>query len=349
MREAGDGASGMKIVVDALGGDVSPAAPVAGAITAARRFPDVTVLLAGPEDVLRAEIARNGACPSNVEILPASQSIGMHEPPVQAFREKRDSSIAVGIGQVAQGKADAFVSAGNTGAVVAASTLRLGLLGGVQRAGIAVPIVALDHSIVIIDAGANIYCKPSHLLQYGLMATVFAGDVLGLENPRVGLLNVGEEEGKGTGLQREAFELLSRAPVNFVGNVEARDIFFGKCDIVVCEGFAGNVLLKTSESVVAKLMDHLRTQIKRSLRRKIGFALCRDVFGPIEHYGDYAEYGGAPLLGVNGVTIVSHGRSNAKAMENAVREARSFVRLRVNEKIAASIRQVPLLDKRPDV
>jgi len=335
----------MRIVVDALGGDVSPAAPVAGTILAAQRFPDTIMVLVGPEEILRAEIAKNRACPPNVEVLPASQSIGMHEPPVRAFRQKKDSTIAVGIGHVAQGKADAFVSAGNTGAVVAASTLKLGLLDGVQKPGIAVPIVALDHTAVIIDAGANIYCKPSHLLQYGLMATVFSRDVLGVENPRVGLLNVGEEERKGTELQKEAFELLSRAPVNFVGNVEARDIFFGKCDIAVCEGFAGNVLLKTSESVVAKLMHHLRTEIRKSLRRKVGFALCRDVFQPVEHYGDYSEYGGAPLLGINGVTIVSHGRSDAKAMENAVREARSCVRLRINEKIAASIRQVPQSDE----
>jgi len=333
---------GVSIVVDAAGGDAAPAAPVAGGVSAARRFPDTTVVLVGPEDRIAEELENNGRRPDNIRVLPASQSIGMHESPVQAFREKEDSSLAVGIAEVAAGKADAFVSAGNTGAVVAASTLGLGLIDGVQRPGIAVPIVALDHAAVIIDAGANIHCKPAHLLQYGLMATVFARDVLRVDNPRVGLLNVGHERRKGTSLLRQAFDLLSRAPINFRGNVEARGIFFGECDIAVCEGFAGNVLLKTCESVVAKLLEHLRVEIKSKWRRRVGFALCGDVFKPVEHYGDYAQYGGAPLLGIKGVTIICHGHSDGRAIENAVREARSFIRRRVNEKIAEVIRTSPL-------
>jgi len=332
----------MKVVVDAVGGDAAPREPVAGAVQAARRFPELTVLLAGPEELVRSELGKHRSCPANVQVLPASQCIGMHESPVQAFREKKDSSIAVGIGEVARGGADAFVSAGNTGAVVAASSLSLGLLPGVQRPGIAVPIIALDYPVVIIDVGANIHCKPTHLLQYGLMASVFCRDVLRITKPRVGLLNVGEEARKGTSLLKEAFELLCRAPVNFTGNVEAKDIFFGRCDIVVCEGFAGNVLLKTSESVVAKLMDYLKGAIKQKWRRRLGFALCRDAFKPVEHYGDYAEYGGAPLLGVNGVTIICHGHSDARAIENAVREACSFVRRKVNEKISEAIAAHPL-------
>ncbi len=328
----------MSVVVDALGGDQAPAKPVAGAVMAACRFPDTTIVLVGPEQMLLSELQKHQPCPHNLQIVPASQSIGMHESPVRALREKRDSSISVGTAHVAEGKADAFVSAGNTGAVVAASSLVLGLLEGVQRPGIAVPMMAIDHPVVIIDVGANIHCKPHHLLQYGLMATVFARDVLELENPRVGLLNVGEEARKGTDLLKDAFDLLSRAPVNFVGNVEANDIFFGGCDIVVCEGFAGNVLLKTSESLIVKLLDHLKCETSKNLRHRIGFALCKDAFKVIEQCGDYAQYGGAPLLGINGVTIISHGCSDARAIVNAVREARSFVRREVSRKIAQSVR-----------
>ena len=340
-EDLGGGPPGISVVVDAVGGDLAPAEPVAGSVLAAKRFPDTTVLLAGPEDVIRTELAKHASCPANLRIVHASESIGMHESPVQALREKKDSSIGAGIAQVAQGAAHAFVSAGNTGAVVAASSLGLKLLEGVQRPGIALPINALDHTVIIIDVGANMHCKPTHLLQYGVMATVFARDVLELENPRVGLLNVGGEERKGTTLLKAVFNLLSQANLNFVGNVEAHNIFFDVCDIVVCDGFVGNVLLKTTEGVAAKLIDYFKKEINKKLLRKIGFALCKDVFGVIRDRADYTQYGGAPLLGVSGVTIISHGRSDAKAIENAVREARSFVRRRVNEKIAEAVRAAP--------
>ena len=339
---------GMSVVVDVAGGDLAPAEPIAGALLAAKRFPDTNILLAGPEDVIRAALEQSGPVPPNLEVLHASESIGMHESPVQVLREKKDSSIGVGIAHVARGEASAFVSAGNTGAVVAASSLSLGLLDGVLRPGIAIPIRALDHTVVVIDVGANMHCKPAHLLQYGIMATVFARDLLGLENPRVGLLNVGEEERKGTPMLKEAFEMLSQADLEFVGNVEGNDVFFNVCDIVVCEGFVGNVLLKTSEGVAAKLMQYFKSEIKKKLWRKIGFLLCKDVFGVIRNKSDYSQYGGALLLGVNGVTIISHGRSDATAIVNAVREARSCVRRKVNDKIAEAIRSAPLPSNRSD-
>lgn len=337
---------GMTIVVDAVGGDLAPAEPVAGSVVAAKRFPDTTLLLAGPQERIRAELEKSGPCPPNVQILHASQNIGMHESPVQALREKRDSSISVGIAKVARGEADAFVSAGNTGAVVAASSLGLKPLAGVQRPGIAIPLSVLDHTIVIIDAGANMQCKPTHLLQYGIMATVFARDLLELENPRVGLLNVGEEDRKGTTMLKEAFELLSGAELNFVGNVESYDIFFNACDIVVCDGFVGNVLLKACEGVAAKLIDHFKKEINKNLRRRIGFTLCKDVFTVMRDRADYAQYGGALLLGISGVTIISHGRSDAIAIENAIREARSCVRRDLNAKIAEAVRSASLPDNR---
>ena len=324
--------------MDALGGDRAPQETVAGAAMAAERFADIQVLLAGPADAVERELSRLRPCPDNIETLPASQAIGMQESPVQALRGKRDSSITVGIAKVVSGGADAFVSAGNTGAVVAASSLGLGLIEGVQRPGIAVPILVVDHPIVVIDVGANIHCKPGHLVQYGIMATVFARDIMHLENPRVGLLNVGEEARKGTYLLKEGFDLLSRANLNFVGNVEPKDAYNGLCDIVVCEGVAGNVLLKTSEAVVGKFFTYLKSEISKKWTRRLGYALCRDVFQAVKQSTDYSEYGGAPLLGVNGVTIIGHGRSDAKAVCSAVREARSFLQLKVNEKIAAAIK-----------
>jgi len=339
---------GMSVVVDVAGGDLAPAEPIAGALLAAKRFPDTNILLAGPEGVIRAALDRCAPVPTNIGVLHASESIGMHESPVQVLREKKDSSIGVGVACVARGEASAFVSAGNTGAVVAATSLCLGLLEGVQRPGIAIPIRALDHTVVIIDVGANMQCKPTHLLQYGIMATVFARDLLELENPRVGLLNVGQEERKGTTMLKEAFEMLSQANLEFVGNVEGHEIFFDACDIVVCDGFVGNVLLKTSEGVAAKLMQYFKSEIKKKLWRQIGFALCKDVFGVIRRRADYSQYGGALLLGVNGVTIISHGRSDATAIVNAVREARSFVRRGVNDKIAAAIRSAPLPNSKSD-
>jgi glycerol-3-phosphate acyltransferase PlsX len=336
VQKGADSQAGVTIVVDAMGGDYVPAQPVAGAILAARRFPDTKILLSGPPSLLEAELAKSLSCPANIEILPAFQYIGMHESPVVALRAKKDNSITVGIEAISQGKADAFLSAGNTGAVVAASTLGLGLLEGVQKPGIAVPMVALDHMVVIIDCGANIQCKPTHLLQYAVMATEFAIDVWGIKSPRVGLLNVGEEDSKGTNTLREAFDLIKRAGLEFVGNVEPEGIFFGKCDIVVCDGFVGNVLLKTSESVASKLLKYLKGEIQKSIMRKLGFALCRRAFSFVQNC-DYAEYGGAPLLGVEGAVIISHGRSDAKAIESAVREARSFVRRDVNQKMAAAV------------
>ena len=305
---------------------------------AARCFPDTQILLAGPPEVIDAQLEKLAPCPANIAIVPASERIGMDESPVQALREKRDSSIAVGMTKVVEAEADAFVSAGNTGAVVAASSLGLGLIAGVQRPGIVVPMRLIDRPLIVIDVGANIHCKSMHLLQYGIMATVFAREIFQLANPRVGLLNVGEEAGKGTELVKKAFRLLSAAELNFVGNVEAKDALSGACDILVCDGFAGNVLLKTCEALVTGLMSYLDAGIRRNWRRKLGWFMCRDVFEAVRQSGDYTEYGGAPLLGVDGVTIISHGRSDAKAIASAVREARSFLELKVNETVGAAIR-----------
>ena len=325
------------VILDALGGDRAPEEVVRGGIAAAREMEGDTVVLAGPEPKVKDIIDQDGSPPPNLEVVDAPEQIGMHEAPVKALRSKKQSSIGVGIELVADGQADAFVSAGNTGAVVAASTLRLRLIEGVEKPGIAVPIMAIDHPVVAIDVGANVHCKASHMAQYALMADVFAQDILELDNPRVGLLNVGEEEGKGNKLAKEAYALLQDAPVNFVGNVEARGVFGGGCDIVVCDGFAGNVMLKTGEALMLKLLDWVKEQAGQTLKRKLGFALCREVFDDLKQRVDYAEYGSAPLLGVNGVTLIAHGRSEARAIQNAVQEAGRCVRLDINERIADAI------------
>ncbi|MFP4176657.1 MAG: phosphate acyltransferase PlsX [Planctomycetota bacterium] len=336
--ETGTGRFGAaNIVVDAAGGDRAPAEPVAGSVQAAESFPDTRVTLVGPEGQIEGELKKIGSRPDNLRIVHAPESIEMDESPVSALRGKKESSINVGMKLVAAGEADAFLSAGNTGAVVAAANLRLGRIKHVQRPGIAVPITAVDHPVLIMDVGANAQCKPSHLLQYGLMSNVFAREVLGMDDPRVGLLNVGEEEPKGRQLEKEAYDLLANAPLNFVGNVEPQDVFFQGCEILVCDGFVGNVMLKTSEKLVEKLLSFFRTEINQSLRRKLGFALCRDVFKTTREMSDYAEYGGAPLLGVNGITIICHGHSEARAFVNAVREARTFMDHEVNASIAEMV------------
>lgn len=327
-----------RIVLDAMGGDHAPATAVAGAVVAADRFPDIVVVLTGPIERIQEELNRCGGQRPNIELVDAPEVIGMHESPASALREKKRSSIAVGVQLVGEGKAEAFLSAGNTGAVVVASTLGMRLIRGVQRPGIAVPLKVFNRLVVAIDMGANLQCKATHLLQYAIMANVFARDVLKIENPRIGLLNIGEEDQKGTDLLQRTFEMLSESDLNFVGNVEGHDLFSVRCDIMVCEGFVGNALLKFGESFVIEFMEWFSAGVKKKLRRKIGYLLVRDLFRELKDSSDYTQYGGAPLLGVNGVVIVTHGRSDAKAIENAIREARYFVENNINDRISHAIR-----------
>lgn len=328
-----------RIVVDASGGDAPLRERVAGALQAAHIYGDIEVLLCGAQQDIEREISELGGGPGNIELIDAPEPIGMHEPPIKALREKKKSSIVVGVELIARGEADAFVSAGNTGAVAAASALKLGRLKGVQRPGIAVAMQAIDHPVVAIDVGANVDSKAVHLLQYGIMASVFAREVVGIENPRVGLLNVGKEDAKGNETVKQAFELLSSADLNFVGNAEPATLFAHGCDIMICDGFVGNVLLKMGESLMMRLIEWMREEVQHNLRYKLGFLLCKELFGHLRHCGDYTEYGGAPLLGVDGVTIITHGTSEARAIQNAVREARMFVELRVNDHIADAVQR----------
>jgi len=328
-----------RIVLDALGGDAPLGERVAGAINAARLYPDIEILVCGAEDDLKREIAALGGGPDNITLIHAPEPIGMQEAPVQALRSKKKSSIAVGMEMVAHGEAQAFVSAGNTGAVTAGAALKLGRLRGVQRPGIAVAMRVFDHPVVAIDVGANADSKSMHLLQYGIMASVFAREVVGVENPRVGLLNVGEETSKGTEVVKQAYELLSSADLNFIGNVEPEGLCHHACDIVVCDGFVGNVVLKLAESLTMTLIGWMREEVQRSFRYKVGFLLCKSLFRHLKHCADYTEYGGAPLLGIKGVTIKTHGTSDARAIQNAIREARMFVEMHVNEQIEEAVQK----------
>ena len=326
----------MKIALDAMGGDTAPETTVAGAIRAARELP-VDVVLIGNQAVIEQQLARYHKRPSNLSIMHASEAIGMDESPVASVRKKRDSSINVGIHRLRDGQVDAFVSAGNTGAVVSAATLLLGLLPGVERPGIGILLPGIRDDTFLIDAGANIDPKPSHLLQYGQMGEAYMRFVMGKAHPNVGLLNVGEEDTKGTDFIKQTFGLLEQSGVNFVGNVEGRDIFLGTCDVIVCDGFVGNVALKTAESLAHAISQVLKRALSRSVITKIGAFLSRSAFKALRQEIDYAEHGGAPLLGVNGVCIIAHGASSAKAIKNAIRVAYESVRHDVNRHLVDAI------------
>jgi glycerol-3-phosphate acyltransferase PlsX len=317
-----------------MGGDTGPDVVVPGAIEAARRDPDgFGVVLVGDRAKIETVVNRLNSCPPNVEIVHASESIEMSEPPAAAIRKKRDSSIAVAFKMLKDRSVDGLVSAGNTGAVVAGSLVTVGRLHGVSRPAIAMFYPTATGWVVILDIGANSSCTAKNLLQFGVMGSVFAEYHLGVAAPRVGLLNIGEERSKGTDISREAYGLLEESRLNFIGNVEGRDIFGGTADVVVCDGFVGNILLKFGESIVSFTTNVLREEIKKSVRAMIGATLMKRAFSSFRLRLDYAEYGGAPLLGINGVVIISHGKSTVHAIRNAVGMARRLITFDVNRHI----------------
>lgn len=327
----------MRIIVDAMGGDYAPGVVIQGAIAAVKEY-NIEVVLVGDESRINTLLKKNKYRGSNISVCPAQEVIEMHEPAAASVRKKRNSSIVVGLNLVKEGKGDAFFSAGNTGAVVCAGTLSLDLLPGVERPGIGIVIPTLKGISLIIDVGANIDPKPSQLLQYGIMADAYLRHILDRPEPKVGLLNIGEEESKGTEFVKETHELLSRSPLNFIGNVEGKDLFSGKCDVIICDGFVGNVALKVSESVAEAFQEFLKRYIKSDPLAVLGVTLLRNSFRRFKKDTDYSEYGGAPLLGVNGIVIIGHGRSNANAIKNAIRVAKEEVERKFNEKILEAIK-----------
>jgi len=335
------------IAVDAMGGDRAPGVVIEGVLAYAREGGRGRLLLVGDERLIREELARLGAARGDYPIVHAPESVGMGEAAAASVRRKPNSSIAVCARLVKDGEADAVVSAGNTGAAVAACQLRLRPLPSVDRPAIATYVPTEKGGCVLLDVGANSDCKPIHLLQFAVMGSVYARTVLGKREPRVGLLNIGEESSKGNELMLAAHQLLSESPIAFVGNVEGRDIFGGAADVVVCDGFTGNVVLKFSESVVELLTTRLRREILRDMRSKLGGWMLRPAFKRFRREVDHAEYGGAPLLGVNGVCIIAHGSSSPKAIKNAIRVAGELVDHHLNELIVADLAKLESIPEPP--
>ena len=339
----------MRIAVDAMGGDHAPFEIVKGAVEAAEQDSNIEVVLVGDKKQIEGALSKLNAKVCNISIFHASQVVEMHEPAVFAVRKKTDSSITKSVELVAKNEAEAVVSAGNTGAAVAASTVLLRTLEGVKRPGITIMIPRKDGFCILIDAGANLHCKPVHLLQYGVMASIFCKYILEVENPKVGLLNVGEEDAKGNDLVKSAYSLLSNnSSINFVGNVEGRDIFDNNIDIVVCEGFVGNVLLKFFEGTTDDFFNTFEANAMKNSETKQGLELCRPVLNDIRNRNDYSEYGGVPLLGVKGICIISHGRSKSTAIRNAIKEAAKFSVNNVNEHIVTELKKCPDLNSFED-
>ncbi len=326
----------MRIVLDAMGSDSAPKVEVEGAVQAVQEY-GYEVILVGDETAIKAELLKYKYDAAKITILHAQERIEMHEPAALSVRRKRRSSIVVGMDLLKKNEADAFISAGNTGAVVCAATLSLRLLPGIERPGIAIVIPTLIGASMIVDVGANIDPKPLHLLQYGIMADAYCRYILHKPNPKVGLLNVGEEDTKGTDFIKETHTLLSESKLNFIGNIEGRDIYAGTADIVLCDGFVGNVILKVSESVVDTIVRLLKNEIKSSIIATLGAALASNAFNELKKKMDYSEYGGAPLLGVDGRCIISHGSSSPKAIKNAIRVAAESKEQDVNKHIVEEL------------
>ncbi len=333
-----------RIAVDAYGGDHAPEEIVKGAIKALDEIKDLYVILTGYKDKLLALLGNSKYDKKRLEIKEASDVVSMTDKPSVALR-KRDSSMAVGIRLVKEGKADAFVTAGNSGASMAFSMFILGRIKGVSRPAIATLLPALDGNILLVDAGANADCKPTHLMEFALMGGVYMKYMLGIKSPRIGILSNGSEPGKGNQLTLKSYDLLSRSRLNFVGNVEGDELYRGKADVVVCDGFLGNIVLKTSESVPQVIAEFLKEEIKRSFLYRLGFLLAKPAFKLLKNRVDYSEFGGAPLLGVNGTCIIGHGRSNATAIKNAISKAVKFSREKINDKIEAAMENCRVLQK----
>src|SRR5579862_6796135 len=330
------------IAVDAMGGDHAPRTEVEGSVLAAREL-GVRVLLVGVEPDVKRELARYDHRGLNIEVVPASEVIAMSDSPTQAFRKKKDSSAHVAASLVKQGQADALMSAGNTGAVMTVARFMLGTLPSVQRPALAAPFPTGRGGVsVLLDVGANVDSKVAHLVQFAVMGEIYYRVIFGAPRPKVALLSIGEEEMKGNELTREAYGRLKQLPLNFIGNVEGRDIFSGAVDVIVCDGFIGNVALKISEGVAQHIAALLKKALSSTIAARVGYLLSRGAYAKFRRTIDYSEYGGAPLLGVRGITVIAHGGSNANAIKNAVRVAAELARARLNEKIEQELSALPV-------
>lgn len=324
--------SSVKIAVDAMGGDKAPAEVVKGAVKASKEM-GIPLILVGNQELISRELAGVTFDPNMITIHHCTEVAGMGESPIEVIRRKKDASIRVALELVKKGQADGVVSAGNSGATMALGVVILGKLPGVDRPALGAILPTHHASTLLIDVGANVECTPQQLVQFAVMAESMARYIMKRSNPRVGILSIGEEESKGNSLVHQTTELLRRTPLNFIGNVEGRDIFSDKVDVVVCDGFVGNICLKLSEGLAVTIGAMLKEEIQSGLSSKVGYLFLQPAFKRFSKRVDYAEYGGVPLLGVDGVVVVSHGASNDKAIMNAIRVADQTVRSRMNDHI----------------
>lgn len=330
----------MRISVDAMGGDYAPKEIVRGALDAAKTINGLEKLfLVGDKKLIQNELDKSlKEIPDCIEIISATEVVDMGEAPASAIRKKKDSSISRAIDLVKEGKADAIFSAGNTGAAVAAATLKLRTLEGVNRPAIATVMPTSKDPFVLLDAGANTDSTPEMLQQFAVMGKIYCKEILGVKSPRVGLLSIGEEEAKGNETTKKSFNLLNNSNLNFVGNVEARDLFGGKVDVAICDGFVGNVLLKTTEAVAGMISSWLKDLYKKTLFRIMGYLLSKGVFKTVKNKVDPSHYGGAPLLGSNGIVIIGHGSSNNIAAYNGIRVASEAISHDLNHLIESELK-----------
>lgn len=330
----------IKIVVDAMGGDFAPLNEVSGAVIAAEEKKDtLEIILVGKENLINEELNKHKVLLKNITVIDATEVVTMDDSPTESLKTKTDSSISVGINLVKNKKADAFISAGNTGAVMTASILKLGRIKGVGRPTIGSLFPTDEGKTMVFDVGASVDCKPVHLLEFAIMGSLYMKYVYNIEKPRIGLLSVGEEKGKGDMLTIEAYELLEKSNLNFIGNVEGRDVLRGKADIIVCDGFVGNVILKFAESVLDVMKSKFKSYAAKGFFKKIWVGM---MYGTLKNVVlkdfDYQEYGGVPLLGVNGISIIGHGKSSPIAIKNMIYKAEEMVTKGVNSKIEEELK-----------
>ena len=330
----------MKIALDAMGGDFGPPNVVAGAALALREYSHIRKLfLVGDTAQIEAELRKLGCNDSRIEIVHSTQVVEMSDRAWSAVRRKKDSSVSRAVDLVKRGQANAIVSAGHTGAAVAASMIKLRTLPGIYRPGIAAVLPTETNVFVLMDAGANIDARPEHLVQYAFMGSVYSSHVLGYKNPTVGLISLGEEDVKGNEMTKEVFKMLKKSSLNFVGNIEGRHLFEDPVEVVVCDGFVGNVILKTCESISVAIFQWLKHELSRTPMRKVGAFLARESFRTIKDKTNYEEYGGSPLLGVNGICIIAHGSSTPLAVKNALRVAAESIEHQVNPHIIEEVQR----------
>jgi glycerol-3-phosphate acyltransferase PlsX len=330
----------MKIALDAMGGDFGPSNLVAGAVMALGAYPQIDKLfLVGDTPQIEAELKKHKCNDRRIEIVHSTQVVEMTDGAVDSVRRKKDSSVSRAVDLVKKGEAAAIVTAGHTGAAVAATTIKLRTLPGIDRPGIAAIMPSETNVFCLIDAGANSDAKPEHLMQYGIMGSVYSRHVLGYERPSVGLMSIGNEDVKGSDLTKEVFKMLKRSALNFRGNIEGHDLFGDPVEVVVCDGFVGNVILKSCESVASAIMKWLKHELMRSKVRMAGAYLAQNAFRAIKKKTNYEEYGGMPLLGVNGICIIAHGASTALAIKNALRVAAESIEQQVNPHIVEEVRR----------